>query len=238
MVSPVFIVYHFHDIHGHQSENNPLIMEKKITKRRRHMKAYIKVIYSSEGASPDEVERAFKDSGFVRLRGSSVFEIEVKEDSELTEKLGNIHDALRGLEVRYMPSIQVPEEAPSSEIPGYRQRLEKWRTIGIDIDELMELLERDVEEFRSRAMEIWTLQIDRIAEERDREIAELEAKRKLEQARDGIMRELEMEGRTFHELLTIIDIDTDILSEMLDDLVDKGRIKAEQKGRQVVFVQA
>jgi len=47
-----------------------------------------------------------------------------------------------------------------------------------------------------------------------------------------------MEGKTFHELLSIIDIDTDILSDMLDDLVEKGKIRAEQKGRQVVFIQA
>jgi len=202
------------------------------------MKAYIKVIYSSEGASPDEVEKAFKDSGFLRLKGSSVFEIEVVEESELTEKMSNLHDALRGLEVRYMPSIQVPEEVPSSDVPGYRQRLEKWRAIGIDVDELMEILERDVDEFRERSREIWAAQIDRIADDREKEVAELDAKRKLEQAREGILREVEMEGKTFHELLSIIDIDTDILSDMLDDLVEKGKIRAEQKGRQVVFIQA
>ena len=100
------------------------------------MKAYIQVIYSSEGASPDEVEKAFKDTGFLRLKGSSIYEIDVMEDSELTGRLGKLHDTLRGLEVRYMPSIQVPEGVPSSDVPGFRQRLEKWRVIGIDVDEL------------------------------------------------------------------------------------------------------
>jgi len=201
------------------------------------MKAYIQVIYSSEGASPDEVEKAFKDTGFLRLKGSSIYEIDVVEDSELTGRLGKLHDALRGLEVRYMPSIQVPEGVLSSDVPGFRQRLEMWRAVGVDVDELLEVLERDVEEFRECARGIWTTQIDRIADDKEREAAEFDAKRKLEQAREGILSEVETEGKTFHELLSAIDIETGILSEMLDDLVDKGRIRAEQRGRQVVFVQ-
>ncbi len=200
------------------------------------MKAYIKMIYSSEGASPDEVESALKDSGFLRLRGSSVFEAEVREDSEFTERLGDLHDILEGLEVRYMPSIQVPEEVSASEVPGYRKRLEKWRSIGIDVDELMELLEGDMEKFKERAKETWATQIDRILDEREGEIVELETKRKLDEVRSSILRGVETEGRTFHELLDITDIETDALSELLDDLVEKGKIRAEQSGRQVVFV--
>lgn len=202
------------------------------------MKAYIKVIYSSEGASPGEVDKAFAASGFLRLKGSSVFQIDVTEENELSEKLDKLHEALRGLEVRYMSSIQVPEEVPSTEVPSYRQRLEKWRAIGIDVDDLMETLEQDVDEFRERAKEIWMAQIDRIADEREGEVAELDAKNKLEDAREGILREVEMEGRNFHDLVNTIDIDSDILSDILDDLVDKGRIKAEQKGRHVIFVLA
>jgi predicted transcriptional regulator len=202
------------------------------------MKAYVKVIYSSEGASPGEVEKAFTEIGFLRLKGSSVFEIDVREETELSEKLDKLHDALRGLEVRYMSSIQVPEEVPSTEVPSYRQRLEKWRAIGIDVDDLIETLERNIDDFRERAKEIWMAQIDRIADEREREMAELEAKKKLEDAREGILREVEMEGRSFHELVNTIDIDSEVLSDILDDLVEKGRIKAEQKGRHVIFVLA
>jgi predicted transcriptional regulator len=202
------------------------------------MKAYVKVIYSSEGASPGEAEKAFTEIGFLRLKGSSVFEIDVREETELSEKLDKLHDALRGLEVRYMSSIQVPEEVPSTEVPSYRQRLEKWRAIGIDVDDLIETLERNIDDFRERAKEIWMAQIDRIADEREREMAELEAKKKLEDAREGILREVEMEGRSFHELVNTIDIDSEVLSDILDDLVEKGRIKAEQKGRHVIFVLA
>jgi predicted transcriptional regulator len=202
------------------------------------MKAYIKVIYSSEGASPGEVDKEFTESGFLRIKGSSVFEADVMEEMELSEKLDKLHDALRGLEVRYMSSIKVPEGVPSTEVPSYRQRLEKWRAIGIDVDELTEILEQNIDDFRERAKEIWMAQIDRIADERKMEMAELEAKKKLEDAREGILREVEMEGRNFHELTNSIDIDSEILSEILDDLVEKGKIKAEQKGRHVIFVLA
>ncbi|MFP4546394.1 MAG: hypothetical protein ACLFPN_06050, partial [Methanomassiliicoccales archaeon] len=67
------------------------------------MKAYIKVIYSSEGASPREVEKAFTDADFLKVRGGPVFEVDVTEESDLQGKLEDLHDSLRGMEVRYMP---------------------------------------------------------------------------------------------------------------------------------------
>lgn len=202
------------------------------------MKAYFRIMFSSEGASPGEVERALAEMRFIRIEGSSVFETEVEDDAELMGKLEKLHESLRGLEVGYSPSIQIPEGVPTATIPSCKERLEKWRAIGIGVDELTEALERDIEEFRERAKEMWAVQIDRMADEWEREMAELEAKRKLDEARERILREVGMEGKTFHDLIGLIDIDTEVLSEILDDLVEKGRIKAEQKKRQVVFVQA
>jgi predicted transcriptional regulator len=202
------------------------------------MKAYFRIMFSSEGASPGEVESALAEMGLIRIKGSSVFETEVKDDAELMVKLEKLHESLRGLEIGYSPSIQMPEGGPTDAIPGCKERLEKWRATGIGVDELTEALERDVEEFRERAKEMWGVQIERIADEWEREMAELEAKRKLDEARERILREVGAEGKSFHDLTGLVDIDAEVLSDILDDLVEKGRIKARQKKRQVVFVQA
>jgi len=200
------------------------------------MRAYIKVVYSSEGASPAEVERALIDYGFHRMRGSSVYDAEVSDESDLIDRLNRIHGALRGLGVTYAPSIQLLEEAVRSEIYSYRERLEKWRPMGVDVDALETVLESDPEEFRRQAKEIMSVQIDRIADERTKEAQEQEAKRQLEDARETILHQVGEGGKTFHDLVKAIDMDADVVSDILDDLVDKGRIRAEQQGRKVVFV--
>jgi predicted transcriptional regulator len=199
------------------------------------MRAYVKVIYSSEGASPAEVERALIDYGFHRMRGSSVYDAEVSDESDLIDRLNRIHGALRGLGVTYAPS-QLPEEAARSEVSSYRERLEKWRSMGVDVDALVTVLENDPEEFRRQAKEIMSVQIDRIADERAREAQEQEAKRRLEDARERILHQVGEGGKTFHDLVKAIDMDADVVSDILDDLVGKGRIRAEQQGRKVVFV--
>lgn len=200
------------------------------------MKAYIKVIYSSEGASPSEVENALKQCGFRSLRGSSVFEMDIEDEMDYSGKLDLLHNTLKGLEVRYMVSTKVPEEVPRQEVPGYRERLEKWRALGIDVDELLTILERDVEEFRQKAKEILATHVDRIADERLRELQEEEARRKLEEAREGILEAIKSGGKSFHELSQLIQIDVEILSEILDEMIEKGLIRPEQQGRKVLFV--
>jgi len=200
------------------------------------MRAYVKVIYSSEGASPTDVENALKRCGFRNLKGSSVFEMEIEDDMDFSSKLDSLHNTLKGLEVRYMVSTRIPEEVSRQEMPSYRERLEKWRVLGIDVDELIEILERDVEEFRQRAKEILASHVDRIADERLRELQEEEARRKLEEAREGILEAIKSGGKSFHELSQQIQIDVDILSEILDDMIEKGMIRPEQQGRKVLFV--
>ncbi|MFP4196514.1 MAG: hypothetical protein ACLFS6_02555 [Methanomassiliicoccales archaeon] len=199
------------------------------------MKAYIKVIYSSEGASPREVEEAFTDADFLKVKGGPVFEVDVTEESDLQGKLEDLHDSLRGMEVRYMPSVSLPEEVKGGET-SYREKLDKWRALGIDVDDLLEVLERDEEEFREKAKDILATHVDRIADERMREVQEMEARRRLEETRERILGEVKEEGRTFHQLVSSMDIDGSIVSEILDDLMEKGRVRAEQRGRQVLFV--
>ncbi|HEY3420591.1 MAG TPA: hypothetical protein VGK23_08575 [Methanomassiliicoccales archaeon] len=201
------------------------------------MKAYIKVVYSSEGMSPVKVEGTFNDHGFHKMNGQQAFESEVVDDADFQGKLELLHSALKGSGVRYMLTSGKPFEGSANAIPSCRERLEKWRDTGIDIDELADLLEKDVANFRGRAMEMTAIQIERIASEKEKELREKEAREKAEAIKK---RALELmastEGHTFMELVKASGMEEDELQSMLLDYVEKGKIKAEQRGRHVVYV--
>ncbi len=201
------------------------------------MKAYIKVVYSSEGMSPVKVEGIFNDHGFHKMNGQQAFESEVADASEFQEKLESLHSALKGTGVRYMLTSGKPFEGSAGAAPTCRERLEKWRDTGIDVDELSDLLEKDVSNFRRRALEMTTIQLERIASEKEKELHEKEVKEKAEAIKK---RALELmastEGHTFMELVKASGMEEDELQTMLLDYVDKGKIKAEQRGRHVVYV--
>jgi predicted transcriptional regulator len=200
------------------------------------MKAYVKIIYSSEGASPVEVEERMRKVGFIKIKGSVIFQTDVASAEELDVKSNEVHDALRGAEVRYMPSIERLEGMGEVGAPTYQDRLEKLRSLGVDVDELNELLENDTERFKGRAMEMLQAQIERIAKDREKEINELEARRRLENARDNIVSLAGSNGMTVQELIAEVGIDEEFLYGILEELVKAGRITAEQRGRRVVYV--
>jgi predicted transcriptional regulator len=201
------------------------------------MKAYVKVEYSSGGKSPSEVEKIFVDNGFQKARGTSTFILEVANETELDIKLGELHGALKNSGIMYVPSLGKPTEDMELPLSSAQGRLEKWNEIGANVDELAALLETDVEQFKERALAMATFQIEKIAADREKDLVETEAKRRVEKARDKIVESAMVEGgQTFHQLAGAVGIDEEMLSQMIDDLVEKGKIKAEQKGRRVVYV--
>ena len=201
------------------------------------MKAYIKVVYSSEGLSPVKVEGIFNDHGFHKMNGHQAFETEVSDAGEYQVKLESLHPALKGTGVRYMLTSGKPFEGSAGAAPSCRERLEKWRDTGIDVDELSDRLENDVENFRKRAMEMAAIQFERIASEKEKELHEKAVKEKAEAIKKRTLELLtSTEGHTFMELVKASGMEEDELQAMLLDYVDKGKIKAEQRGRHVVYV--
>ncbi|MGD0056584.1 MAG: hypothetical protein ABSB83_01860 [Methanomassiliicoccales archaeon] len=201
------------------------------------MKAYVKVEYSSEGKSPSEVEKTFTENGFQRAKGTAVFETDVADETELDIKLGRLHETLKRSGVMYVPSLGKSPESMQVLPASYQGRLEKWREIGADVDELGGLLETDVERFRARAIEMAKVQVDKIAADREKELSDVEASERIGKARDRIVESAKVEGgQTFHQLASAVGIDEEMLSQMIDELVEKGKIKAEQRGRRVVYV--
>ncbi len=201
------------------------------------MKAYIKVVYSSEGMSPARVEGIFNDHGFHKMSGQQAFEVEVADAADFEVKLGVLHPALKGTGIRYMITGGKTFDVTTGPGPSCRERLEKWRDTGIDVDELADLLEKDVGNFRRRAAEMTTIQFERIAAEKEKELREKEAKEKVEAIKKHAIELLtSKDGHTFIELVKASGMEEEDLQQMLLDFVEKGKIKAEQRGRHVVYV--
>ncbi|MHC1710434.1 MAG: hypothetical protein AB9819_08535 [Methanomassiliicoccales archaeon] len=196
------------------------------------MKAYIRVIYSSDGSSPGQVDWVFLGKGFRKVPGVPGYEIDVLNEAEMAQLLEELHVSLKGLEVRYIPTLGTVEGQPTA---GYRQRVVKLRDLNMEPMELSGLLEEDAGKFKAAVHEKLEAYLDSIIAERQEEVAAAETKVMAERARVMLMEQLR-EGRTFHELLKSVPIEEDELSQRLLELVEKGAIRAEQKGRSVVYV--
>jgi len=201
------------------------------------MKAFVKVTHFSDGKSPAEVEAAMKAQGFSRVKGTSIFEAEVADEAEGHSRIDSLHRALKGTNLIYEPNVGRPPEPASAGAQGYKERMAKWKEIGLDTDELADLLQYDADRFRMRGLEMFRVQLDRVAAERQREIRETEARERIERAREKIFKAVkEPGGQTFQQLAAASGVDEEILTQMLDEMVKKGQIAARQSGRRVAYV--
>lgn len=196
------------------------------------MKAYVRVIYSSDGNSPGQVDSAFANKGFKKVPGVPAYETEVLNDTEFSSLLEGLHEALKGLHVHYTPTLGTMEGQPS---PGYRQKMARLRDFDLEPMELSSLLEQDPARFKDAIQRKVGEYIDSIVAERQAEAQAAEAKVMAERARVQLM-EMLREGKTFHELSKAVPMEEEELSQRLLELVEKGVIRAEQKGRNVVYV--
>jgi len=201
------------------------------------MKAFVKFVYFTDGMSPAEVEGAVRNYGFTKAKGASVFEAEVADEAEGNRLIEDLHQALKGFNLYYEPTIgKSPEPGPGPTL-SYQDRMAKWREIGMDVDELSDLLQYDPERFMARGLEMMKVQLERVTAEREREIRETEARERIERAREKIMAAVATEGgQTFQQLSSLAGVDEEILTQMLDEMVKKGNIVARQSGRRVAYV--
>jgi len=201
------------------------------------MKAFVKLVYFSDGRSPAEVEAIMKSHGFTKVKGTSIFEAEAKDEAAGSAHIEKLHHALKGLNLIYEPTVgKAPEQGPGQQLT-YKERMAKWREIGLDTDELSDLLQYDSERFKARGLEMMKVQLERVTAEREREIRETEARERIERAREKITAAVRTEGgQTFQQLSSLAGVDEEILTQMLDDMVKKGKIIAKQSGRRVAYI--
>ncbi len=212
------------------------------------MKAYIRVIYSSEGRPPADVTKIMREEGFHKVKGQPLFEGEVFDESELDQKMAALHSSLRGMEVRYIPSLSAPADAEGVLQVRASEGMKGWAEAGLNVEQLSALLETDPTKFKHEANSQFKHKVEQLMAAREKEIREAEEKRAQEE-REREVREAEerklanittMFGRdggvTFHDLSEGSGLDPDELGDLIKDMVDNGRLRAEQRGRNVVYV--
>ena len=66
------------------------------------MKTYVRMEFSSEGASPTDVIKKMEGLGFTLVMGDYDFQFTHKSSKEFFELLDKMHGALKGTNIRYM----------------------------------------------------------------------------------------------------------------------------------------
>jgi hypothetical protein len=214
------------------------------------MKAYIRVIYSSEGRPPADVTKIMREKGFHKVKGQPLFEGDISDEGELDQKMAALHSALRGMEVRYIPSLGSPADSEGALQIDISNALKGWKEAGLNVEQLGVLLETDPTKFKHEANSQFKGKVDLVMAAREKEIHEAEEKR-LQEERERELREAEERklarittmfgregGATFHQLTEDSGLDADEAGDLIKDMVDNGRLRAVQKGRSVVYVTA
>ncbi|OGS55439.1 MAG: hypothetical protein A3K60_05410 [Euryarchaeota archaeon RBG_19FT_COMBO_56_21] len=144
------------------------------------IKTYIRVELSSEGESPKQIIERMRRIGAVPMVGDYDFELRLTEDERLFDKLEEIHHALKGSNVRYALTTRTDAEAEDmvrskreithyvGEKPVelkkalYKAKLDRWREMGLDVSELEELLEKDIESFKTASKQFLRTHLDQM----------------------------------------------------------------------------
>src|SRR4030042_336541 len=144
------------------------------------IKTYIRVELSSEGESPKQIIERMRTIGAVPMVGDYDFELRVTEDERLFDKLEEIHRALKGSNIRYALTTRTDAEAEDmirrkreiahycGEKPVelkkalYKAKLDRWREMGLEVSELEELLEKDLDSFKTVSKQFLRTHLDQM----------------------------------------------------------------------------
>ncbi|MBN1678116.1 MAG: hypothetical protein JW880_06215 [Candidatus Thermoplasmatota archaeon] len=175
-------------------------------------KTFIRVELCSEGESPKQIVERMRGIGAVPLVGDYDFELSLAEDMRLFDKLEEIHQALRGSNVRYTVTTRTDAEAASiiqrrheaTHYVGdkpvelkkavYRAKLERWKEMGLDVGELEGILETDLDKFKEVSREFLRTHLDEMSVVKD--------KRSDDNLVDGkVLALLDENGKTLEEII-------------------------------------
>jgi hypothetical protein len=203
------------------------------------IKTFIRVELSSEGESPKQVIERMRRIGAVPVVGDYDFELALGDDERLFDKLEMIHHTLRGASVRYTVTTRTDIETDKTfrsrqqvthfvdEKPVelrkslYKAKLERWKEMGLDVSELEELLENDVDRFKSASKDFLRTHLDRLSVVKD--------KHPPENRIDGeVLALLDEEGRTMEEIVSVTGYSEDQLTLSIGRLISAGSVRRVQ----------
>ncbi len=206
-------------------------------------KIYVKIMLSSEGESPKRLVERMKRVDALPLVGDFDFEVKLNPDERLFDKLDAIHHALKGARVRYtvttLADVSRPLEGDSAARPVaplldlkppemkkdiYREKIGRWREMGLDVKELETLLENDPEHFKEVSKEFLRTHLNNISVVRDKHPPENQL--------DGeVLALLGETGKTIDDLAKATGYSEEQVTLSLGRLISSGSATRSEDGK-------
>lgn len=199
------------------------------------IRTFIRLQLSSEGDSPKQLVERVRKIGGVPVMGDYDFEITLGEDQRLFDKLEEIHNALKGSNVRYTVTTRAGAESEGSysgrkvthyidQKPTelrrslYKAKLERWKEMGLDVSELEVLIDEDLDKFKAASREFLRTHLDRLSIVQD--------KRPQENRIDGeILALLDEDGKTLRQIAEATGLFEDQVTLSLGRLISSGSVR-------------
>ena len=209
------------------------------------IKTFIRVELSSEGESPKEVVERMRQIGATPVVGDFDFELHLGDDERLFDRLEDIHHALRGSSVRYSVTTRtdvedtgaparnhvtplVDQKATELKRKLYREKLERWRELGLDVEELERLLDDDMERFKQVSKDFLKTHLDKLSVVKDKHPPENQV--------DGeILSLLDEQGRTLQDIMSLTGYSEEAVTLSLGRLISAGSTQTEKRGQAEVY---
>ena len=209
------------------------------------IKIFIKVELSSEGESPKEVVERMRPIGATPLVGDFDFELNLGDDERLFDKLEAVHHALRGSSVRYSVTTRtdvedtgdgkrnhvtpiVDQKATELKRKLYRAKLDRWRELGLDVEELDRLLDEDMDRFKALSKDFLKTHLDKLSVVKD--------KRPTENLIDGeVLSLLDEQGKTLPDIMSLTGYSEDQVTLCLGRLISAGSTTTEKRGQVEIY---
>ncbi|MBE0519310.1 MAG: hypothetical protein IH630_08850 [Thermoplasmata archaeon] len=210
------------------------------------IKTYIRIELSSEGESPKQIIERMRQIDAVPVIGEYDFELSLGEDERLFDKLEDIHHVLRGSSVRYTVTTRtdVDKAAMNNGIREithmvdqkpvelrkklYRAKLERWREMGLDVDELEQLLDEDLDKFKVASRTFLKTHLDSISVVKDKHLPQ--------NLIDGdILSLITEEGKTLPDLMALTGHSEEQITLSLGRLISAGSTILDSTGKTEIY---
>ncbi len=168
--------------------------------------------------------------GGVPIVGDFDFEISIPEEQRLFDKLEEIHGALKGANVNYTITTLSDSEARAKDKliahfvdqkpievrrSLYKAKLDRWKSMGLDVSELESLLETDMDRFKEASKDFLRTHLDHMSVVKDR--------RSEDNVIDGqILALLDEEGKPLPDIISVTGFTEEEVLLSLGRLISAG----------------
>jgi hypothetical protein len=208
------------------------------------IRTFIRVELSSEGESPKEVVERMRQIGATPVVGDFDFELDLGDDERLFDRLEDIHHALRGSSVRYSVTTRTDVEATddrknhvtplvdqkATELKKklYKAKLDRWRELGLDVEELEKLLDDDMDRFKAVSKDFLKTHLDKLSVVKDKHTADNQL--------DGeVLSLLDEQGKTIPDIMSLTGYSEEQVTLSLGRLISAGSTTTETRDQTEVY---